>query len=89
LSLIDISPNTIFPSANDAIVLIYQKKDAGPILRSDISVFGLQLFFCKRKSQEMSRFPAAHFLAHYNKTTLKIGFQRKNHANFMHFGDVW
>ena len=37
----------------------------------------------------MSRFPAAHFLAHYNNITLKIGFQRKNHANFMHLGDVW
>ena len=45
------------------------EKDAGPILRSDISVFGLQLFFCKRKSQEMSCFPAAHFLAHYNNIT--------------------
>jgi hypothetical protein len=28
-------------------------------------------------------------LAHYNNITLKIGFQRKNHANFMHLGDVW
>jgi hypothetical protein len=65
------------------------EKDAYPILRSDTSVFGLQLFFCKRKSQEMSCFPAAHFLAHYNNITPKIGFQRKNHANFMHLGDVW